>query len=262
VSERRLGSQLDKAVDAAPADVGVAGELFAVADLLDDQTVLKRRLTELSLGVEGRRALAGTLFAGRLGEAAQQVVSDAVALVWPSANALSAGLRYAGVRLAWRAADAKGEVEAVRQSLASLIAAVSDSSELDAAIGEDAYPLGARQQLVADLLGKKAGPEAVLLAQQAVKEQVRGYPHVLQRYLDIAATLRSRLRATITTAIPLDAARQQKMLAELARVYDAAIDPVFKVNAAIVGGVRVDIGDEIIDGTVSTRLAEVGRTPF
>lgn len=67
-----------------------------------------------------------------------------------------------------------------------------------------------------------------------------------------------RREATFTTALPLDAAEQARIVAETERALSASLVPSFVVDPAIIGGLVVRVGDTIYDQSVATGLARIG----
>lgn len=65
-------------------------------------------------------------------------------------------------------------------------------------------------------------------------------------------------QATFTTAVPLDAAEQARIVAETEKALTAALVPSFVVDPAIIGGLVVRVGDTIYDQSVATGLARIG----
>ena len=59
----------------------------------------------------------------------------------------------------------------------------------------------------------------------------------------------------MTTAKPLDAAHAERLERGLSQQFgrDLRINQV--IDPAVIGGLRVQIGDEVIDGTVATKLS-------
>jgi F-type H+-transporting ATPase subunit delta len=63
----------------------------------------------------------------------------------------------------------------------------------------------------------------------------------------------------VTAAAPLSAAQEQRLAAVLGRVYGRAIGLQITIDPAVLGGLVIRVGDEIIDGSVLRRLDEAGR---
>ena len=67
-----------------------------------------------------------------------------------------------------------------------------------------------------------------------------------------------RRQATFTSAVPLDAAEQARVVAEAEKALAARLVPRFVVDPAIIGGLVVRVGDTIYDQSVATGLARLG----
>jgi len=68
-----------------------------------------------------------------------------------------------------------------------------------------------------------------------------------------------RLVATVRVAHELGDADSQRLQGALARQYDRPVHLNVVVDPDVVGGVKVEIGDDVIDGTVASRLDDARR---
>jgi F-type H+-transporting ATPase subunit delta len=67
-----------------------------------------------------------------------------------------------------------------------------------------------------------------------------------------------RKQATFTTALPLDAAEQKRIVVETEKALAARLVPTFVVDPAIIGGLVVRVDDTIYDQSVATGLSRLG----
>ena len=74
----------------------------------------------------------------------------------------------------------------------------------------------------------------------------------------LADAREGRRQATFTTAVPLDAAEQARIVADTERALSATLVPSFAVDPEIIGGLVVRIGDTIYDQSVATALSRIG----
>jgi len=65
--------------------------------------------------------------------------------------------------------------------------------------------------------------------------------------------LQSR-KVTVESAVELDAASRQRLLASLTEQYGPDLVAEYKVTASLLGGLRIRIGDDVFDGSVQGRL--------
>ena len=65
--------------------------------------------------------------------------------------------------------------------------------------------------------------------------------------------------AIVTTALPLSDGEKDQLRQSLRKKYGEGLEFTFKVDSSIVGGVIVQVGDKIIDGSVQTRLQSMSN---
>lgn len=257
-SEARL-SELDGVLDSVQVTEQLAGELFAVVDLLDRQPALRRALTDPGAGADERGALLDALFGHRLGAATVDVVRAAVGLRWGSASGLAAALERQGVRAVLTSAQDAGNLDAVEDELFRFERVVSADAALRSAISDRSAPLESRQQLVTDLIGDRADAATTTLARRAVAARTRSFELTVDGYLTLAAALRRRALAHVVVARPLTAEQRDRLAAALARQVGREVVLQVLVDPDVIGGVRVTVGDEIIEGTAAGRLENARR---
>lgn len=248
-------SELDRATDAQKLTVGLAEELFAVADLLAEQSTLRNALADTTSADERRRAMAEAVFAKRLTKATLAVVAEAAALRWGRGSRLSAAVDRQGLRAMFGTAQLAGKLDQVEEELFRFARAVAADPGLRSALDDRNAPVAVRQQLVVDLVGGKADPITVKLAQRAVAFQYRAFEPTLEEYLRLAAATRQRAIATVTVARPLSDEQRERLQAILISKLSRQVNLQVVVDPNVLGGARVKVGDEVIEGTVAGRLA-------
>jgi F-type H+-transporting ATPase subunit delta len=82
-------------------------------------------------------------------------------------------------------------------------------------------------------------------------------PEIAHEYHDLVDEAEGRLHATVTVAAEPAKDERRTISAELSRVYGKEVVPHFTVNAAILGGIVVRVGDTVLDGSVRRRLASL-----
>ena len=81
----------------------------------------------------------------------------------------------------------------------------------------------------------------------------------LATYREVAAESQGEVVATVRVARPLAAADERKLTEVLSSQYDTTVHLNVVVDPDVLGGVRVEIGDEVIDGTIASRLDDARR---
>jgi F-type H+-transporting ATPase subunit delta len=96
---------------------------------------------------------------------------------------------------------------------------------------------------------------------QAVKAVLdarpRGFLAILAQFTRLVRLDLDRRSARIESAVPLDPAMRAKVEADLARLYGNRLNLQYVENPALLGGLRIQVGSDVYDGSVQRRLAEL-----
>lgn len=90
--------------------------------------------------------------------------------------------------------------------------------------------------------------------QRVIEVKPRGYLAILGHFQRLVRLETVRRTARIESALPLPAPAQAEMKNDLARRYGQGLTFVFTQNPALIGGVKVQVGGDVYDGTVEGRL--------
>ncbi|WOP17922.1 F0F1 ATP synthase subunit delta [Raineyella sp. LH-20] len=257
-NEPRLSS-LDLALDALNMHPALAEELFSIADLFGSDPALRRAVTDPGAPVEARQQLVVRLLDGKVSPEAVAVLRQAVGLRWRTAGEFVSAVERQAIRSALAQAQVTGQLDQVEDELFHLNRTVAGTAELRDALSNDRRPLADRQDVVAGLLAGKAAPATVVLARRAVGARARTFAHTMDGYLDLAAAQRSRAVATVRVARPLTAEQTVRLQAALNQQLGRPVSMHVVEDPSVLGGVRVEVGDEVIDGTVASRLDEARK---
>jgi len=255
----RLTDQVVAAVDGGDDGAELGTGLFAASAVLADQPALRRALTDPSTETAGRTGLARTVFASHLSAAAASVVEAAAGQRWTSSADLATALERVGVAAVVKAADRDGAGDRVEAELFAFGRTVTENHDLRSALSDPARSVADKQALVRSLLDGKAHPGTVLLVAQAAAGAHLTLTNALDLFVELAASTRHRVVATVRVAQPLEDAEEKRLAAALSAQYDRAVHLNIVVDPSVLGGIHVSVGDEVIDGTVSSRLDDASR---
>ncbi len=90
--------------------------------------------------------------------------------------------------------------------------------------------------------------------QAVLAQKPRGYVGILSHLQRLVKLDVQRRTARVESAAPLSPEQRAAMLANLAGRYGAGLDIAFAENAALIGGLRVQVGSDVYDGSVKARL--------
>jgi F-type H+-transporting ATPase subunit delta len=85
-------------------------------------------------------------------------------------------------------------------------------------------------------------------------------PDIIREYVKQANEARNIIEAQVTTAIPLDSAQQTALMNKLSLVTGKVVVLKAQIDKAIIGGVIVQIGDKLIDGSIARQLQLLKNT--
>jgi F-type H+-transporting ATPase subunit delta len=248
------------AVAVGPATAEQIGDqLFSVVRLLDSEHGLRRALADSGKPPAEKTAVVRRLLHGRVSEATEDVVADAAAGHWATSSDFADALEQLAIEALTMAAQYGGTLDDLEDDLFRFGRVVSGQTGLRAAlIGPTTAD--AKASLLANLLSDKvSGPSLSLITQLLTHPRGRSPQAALDVAAGIAARRRQQLIAVVRVATELSAAQRQRLLAALSAAYGQGIHLNVVHDPTIIGGVSVQIGDEQIEGTAASRLAEVRR---
>jgi F-type H+-transporting ATPase subunit delta len=251
-----LGDKLGKG--GTLADAAKTGEeLFGVARILRSDVALRRVLTDSSVEEKARTGLAETVFGSAVGDNTMKVVSDAASRRWTTSGDLPDALEQMAVVSTVRSAGKNGST--VGDELFGVRRMIDGNPELRSALSDQTRSAEDRTSLLEGLLKGKTLDATTLLVREAVFRGQGAVGGVLERYLGLAADALDEAVATVHTARELTDSEKERLVSALSKQYDTSVQLHVVVDPGLVGGMRVQIGDDVIDGTVASRLDEARR---
>jgi F-type H+-transporting ATPase subunit delta len=254
-----LRDKLAATAPGAPIAAQVGDELFAVSRLLDSEHGLRRALADPAKPGEEKAALITRLLRGRVSQATSDLMADAAASRWASPGDMADAVEQLAIEALALAAQFDGTLDDLEDDLFRFGRVVSASPRLRSAMTGSAA-VAARQGLLQDLLATKVSPASLsLITQVLTHPRGRSPQAVLDLCASIAARRREQLIAVVHVATELTPAQRQRLGRALSAAHGKGIHLNVVLDPEVVGGMSVQIGDELIDGTASSRLAEVRR---
>ena len=248
------------ATAAGKGGVALAGELFAFVDTLDGSGSLRRALTDPARSAKDKGTVVDSLLA-RSDSRVRDVVRDFVAQRWSAEADLAESIEDAGVLALLASAEADGSLDAVEEQLFRLERALVAERELLVALGDRLAPRASRAALLSQVLaGAKLAPVTLALVDRAVAAP-RGSRLIttIKRLVILAAERRNRAVAQVTAAVELSAAQRTRLAQILKAAYGREVHINVAVDPQVLGGIKVQVGSEVVDGTVLARLDDARR---
>lgn len=250
----------DTALGGRPDTERLGEDLFGVVAMLDGSAALRRALTDPTREAIAKAGLVRRLLTGKVSEVALSLVSSVVGQRWSDERDLSDALEGLAVQSVAATAEATRRVDQVEDELFRFERIVAADPKLREAITDRRADPAARGALVDRLLAGRALPETVRLARQAAASpRGRRFDRVVDGYLATIANRRQQLSATVISSIDLNLAQRVRLSAALQRIYGKGVHLNVVVDPTVIGGIRVEVGDEVVDGTVLRKLDAARR---
>lgn len=152
-------------------------------------------------------------------------------------------------------ARAEGDVDTTRSQLGDIARAVEGNDELRTTLGNNLLPATARVQVVDDLLSGKATDTVRALVGMVVAAGRGGdFASIVDAFRDAAAASSGRQVATVRSAVALTEDQKARLAKALSTSTGTSVELENIVDPEVVGGAVTTIGDNVIDGTVRSRL--------
>lgn len=243
------------ALDAAQGvDLDTARELFAAARIVGDATHLSGALADPTAPVAARTRVVQDVFGAAFGATTVSLLTTAAEQRWSRASDLVAAIEESAIRAAAVAepsVDIEGELFAVSQTVAS-------DSELELALGSRLGDSAAKGALAEKLFDGRVSAATSLIVSSLVQQpRERRVRQLLSSAMRTVTDQRGRTVATVVTATPLSSAQRERLSAALAKKYGRDVSLNAIIDPTVVGGLRVQIADDVIDGSISGRLADL-----
>lgn len=244
--------------------LNLASELFAVVDVLDHNGTLRRAVTDSSRDAAARQGIVNSVFDGKISSQAMAVLTNAVAQRWSEDSDLSDALERAAVLAVIASAQSRGGVNAldeVLNELLTFVRTVDSNAQAQEALSDHQASKEAKKKLAVALGGPATTAEGVLLLER-VGSNPRGLhaARAADEFAEIIVKRQNRYIARVTSAINLSQAQLERLGRALNAVYGRELKLDVSVDPAVLGGLRVQVGDEVIDGTVETRMSDLSRS--
>lgn len=247
----------------ATASLALAQELFSVLSIVDSSAALRRALTDPSRRGEEKAALLNSLVRGKVSAEAEQIVDSLATERWANTRDLGDALEMVATTVAVAVAENDGAgstgLEKLENDLFSFNKVVESDHQVQRALTEPQAGAEAKRKLALALV-PDAGQPAQLLIGQAVAEPRGARPtKLVEEFATLAAARQERWIAMVTVGQPLSETQESRLSAGLNNLYGRELKVNISVDPTLIGGVRVRVGDEVVDASVLTRLGELRR---
>ncbi|KAB7791051.1 F0F1 ATP synthase subunit delta [Bifidobacterium leontopitheci] len=263
ISDRTARDEMAPKLRAAGEDAWrIGNELFTITNVLDHNVQLERALTDPSRPVADKVAVLDDLIGKQAHPVTVEIMSSLVGLKWSKASHIANATEDFGVDAMMYYADATGVTLRVSVELAELHSALLNLPVVRSKLHDESVPAEARIKLLDALIGQtKLNAITLRLARHATcNPRNRRYLETIQWLINKLSRHMGESMITVTTAAPLTIEQIKRLVA----VYTAKLNHPVHINSVVdpkvIGGMRIQIGDEVTDNTVVAQLQKLHRS--
>lgn len=239
----------------------IGNELFSVTNVLDRNIRLERALTDPSRPVEDKVALLNELVGDQAHEMTMKILTDLVGRRWSRVSDIANAVEDFGVDGMMYYADATDATLQVSIELAELHSALLNLPVVRSGLSSDRAPAEARIKLLYALVGNKDLNKVTMrLAEHAAcNPRRRRYLSTIHWLINKFSRHVGESMVTVTTAAPLNPEQIDKLIAVYSKRLGRPVHINSNVDPTVIGGMRIEIGDEVTDNTVVAQLQQLQR---
>jgi len=236
----------------------LSGDLASVAELLLREPILARHLAEASGEMEAKKQLLARLLSGKADANTIELLNTAVSVRWSKTEDFGSAVEHVARLSLLVRAEREHQADEVAEQLFRFGRVLQDQPRLNNLLGDYSKPAHDRVALLRNVLDRASGtnPTAGALLAQTI-ELLHGEraDEAVQGLAELAVAHRGEIVAEVAAAAELTDSQRARLADVLARIYHHPVSVQLNVDPALLGGLSVAVGDEVIDGTLSSRLA-------
>ena len=240
----------------------IGNELFTITSALDHNIQLERALTDPSRPVEDKVAVVKTLIGDQAHPLVMEIMSDLVSRRWSRVSDIANAVEDFGVDGMMYYADYTNTTLQVSIELAELHSALLNLPVVRTKLYDATVSSEARVKLLYSLIGDADFTKVTKrLAEHATCNlRNRRYLQTIQWLINKFSRHMGESMVTVTTATPLSKEQVEKLIA----IYSAKTGHPVHINSVVdptvMGGMRIQVGDEVTDNTGGAQLQHLQRT--
>jgi ATP synthase F0 subunit b/ATP synthase F1 delta subunit len=257
-SVAKMVEQLDGVVANLDTDqlTGLANDLASAVKLLRREPVLARHLSDPSSDSAAKVQLVERLLSDKVSDTALEVLKTAVSQRWSSTSDLIHGIQHIARLALLLRAEGEGQIDDVEDQLFRFSRILDSEPRLITLLSEYSTPLEGRISLLNNVLSRRASKNAADLLRQTI-ELLHGEraDAAVRELANLAVSRRGEVVAHVGAASELSETQDARLTELLTRIYGRPVSLQLDVNPDLLGGLTIAVGDEVIDGSLASKLA-------
>ena len=135
------------------------------------------------------------------------------------------------------------------------LAAIAQDPEMAKVVGNPKFSAGQVAELFVSLTGESGNKElASFIGILAENERLDVLAQIQEIYEQLKSADEGVKEAIVTSAYPLDDAQLKNLMSQLESHFGSKLQPRVEVDAALIGGIKVAVGDQVLDASVRGKL--------
>jgi F-type H+-transporting ATPase subunit delta len=246
-------------VDAATA-AKISADLFAMVKVLDSSSAARRALTDYARDESAKSTLGKDIFKGLGSTQALEIVSKMAGLRWSSPRDFGNVLEFLGVQALVASAEKSGSLADLESEIFSVSETIAKSPELRAFFAVRNVVSAPKSELLTSLLSGKVTQATLDLTSYLVDHpRGRNVEAGLNDFAAAIAQIKDRQIAHVVSATALSAEQISRLAKSLTKTFGREIKVNASVKQEVIGGMSIRVADELIDGTLLTRISQADR---
>ena len=252
---------LDKSLKGLSGDSAsvLSSDLFAVVNVLGQNVALRRAITDPARSAEDKSALLKELVGTRISDSAFAIAVIAVSNRWSSSGDLLIAMEQVAIEAEAGAANIRGELDKLEDDVFAFTRALVANQDLRNALNGNPHAVTEKRKLVNDVLKEATSSARALIGQVVNGLWGRNIESALADIAHATAAHRNLVVAFVNCAIALTNEQKQQLAAALSAKIGQPVRVNVETNPKVIGGVSIRFRDELIDGTVISRMAEASQ---
>ncbi|QLL25424.1 F0F1 ATP synthase subunit delta [Actinobacteria bacterium IMCC26103] len=251
--------KLISAVDAATA-AKISADLFAMVKVLDSSSAVRRALTDYARDESAKSTLGKDIFKGLGSAQALEIFSKMAGLRWSSPRDFGNVLEFLGVQALVASAEKSGSLADLESEIFAVSETIAKSPELRAFFAVRNVVAAPKSELLTSLLSGKVTQATLDLTSYLVDHpRGRNVEAGLNDFAAAIAQIKDRQIAHVVSATALSAEQISRLAKSLTKTFGREIKVNASVKQEVVGGMSIRVADELIDGTLLTRISQADR---
>lgn len=160
----------------------------------------------------------------------------------------------------FRLAQGSGSLSLWSEML-GIVSSVIQESQVNALIGNPQIPSIKLREIVFSICDKELNEDGRRLISLLIENgRLLVLPQISELYEQLKAQHESVLEAEIVSAFPLESYQLEKLISVLEAKFQHKVKAQVSVDSGLIGGVKIEIGDQVIDSSVSGKLEAMAAT--